>query len=76
MGLKKKEEFSRLKREKSLKTEELLRAKAESMKIHGSFKNGKNFSVTRVCFSVVYGLRYKELTGSRQWKSSKHHAEE
>lgn len=63
-GLKKRE-FSRLRREKSLKTEELL-GKAESMKIHDSFKNGKNFSVTRVCFGVVYGLRYKELTGSRQ----------
>lgn len=33
----KQEEFSRLRRQKSLKTEELLRAKAESMKIYDGF---------------------------------------
>ena len=32
-----KQEFSRLRREKSLKTEELLRAKTESMKIYDGF---------------------------------------
>ena len=54
---KKRDIFQIQKGEKFSRTEELLWAKAESMKIHDGLKNGKNFSVARVYFSAVHGQR-------------------